>query len=150
MPWGKKHSASLANKRREQLRRAISLLPLETRKMIVLHYFHGLSTEQSANAMAISVEAFENRLQRTLIDLRSSIMRSPRRANSLLRIRVWTLIRIREEMLGDIDEDVQLRREQGWNEKELRRFARWQIRWAIAGWLLERVARAITLIRAGK
>jgi hypothetical protein len=67
------------------------------------------------------------------------------------RIEVWTPIKLREELLGDIREDVEHRREQGWAEKRIRRLIWWQFGYAITGWLWGRMERVLELIpRSGK
>jgi hypothetical protein len=75
-----------------------------------------------------------------------------RRADRLLsRIEAWTPIKLREELLGDIREDVEHRREQGWTERKLRRLIWWQFGYAIVGWLWGRMERVLELIpRSGK
>jgi hypothetical protein len=70
------------------------------------------------------------------------------RADRLLnRIEAWTPLKLREELLGDIREDVEYRREQGWPEKKIRRLIWWQFGYAIAGWLWGRAERVLALIR---
>lgn len=77
-----------------------------------------------------------------------------RLADRLLdRITAWTPIKLREELLGDIREDVEHRREQGWTEKKLRRLIWWQFSYAIVGWLwgkVEPVVRLLHLFGVGK
>lgn len=74
------------------------------------------------------------------------------RADRLLNwVEAWTPIKLREELLGDIREDVEHRREQGWTEKKLRRLIWWQLGYAIVGWLWGRAERVLALILpAGK
>lgn len=77
---------------------------------------------------------------------------SLRGADRLLgRIEAWTPIALREELLGDVREDMEHRREQGWTEKKLRRLIWWQFSYAIVGWLWSRMERVLELIpRSGK
>lgn len=71
-----------------------------------------------------------------------------RAADRLLdRIAAWTPIKLREELLGDIREDVGHRREQGWTEKKLRRLIWWQFGYAIVGWLWGKMESVLKLLR---
>jgi hypothetical protein len=65
---------------------------------------------------------------------------------ALDRIEAWTPIKLREELVGDLREDVQHRRKQGWTEKRLQRLIWWQYGWAIAGAIWKHAADFAKLI----
>lgn len=67
------------------------------------------------------------------LDSRSSDRNPPGAEKLLGRIEAWTPIKLREEFLGDLREDVHLRCEEGWTEKQLRRLIWWQYGWAVVG-----------------
>lgn len=72
-----------------------------------------------------------------------------RRTDRLLdRIEAWmTPIKLREELLGDIREEVRHRREQGWTENNIRRLIWWQFVYAVFGWLWGGIETIMTLLR---
>jgi len=65
---------------------------------------------------------------------------------SLNRIEAWTPIKLREELLGDLREDIRRRRAQGWTEKQLWRLVWWQYGWAVVGAIWKHAADFAKLI----
>ncbi len=64
----------ISNEARQILEQAVSSLPQASRTVFVLRHFEGLSTEETAGILRISVPAVKARLHRTLVILREHVL----------------------------------------------------------------------------